>query len=119
MVRCLLVANASPVTDQVKSSLAGLGIDVRQAESAHDLLTSVRGQRCDFLLMEDSADTVVYLSRMRMARSGRDPVVVVYSDCVKVSDINSAIAEGASEYVVTPITPDLLEFKLRQAGVPL
>jgi DNA-binding NtrC family response regulator len=116
MVCCFLVADKSDMSDVIRSSLADLGLAVRQAATAHDLITETRGQRCDVMLLPDNEETGAYLSRMRTVRGGHVPVMV-YASQGDVLDISGAIADGASEYLIAPFTPDMLQFKLKQIGV--
>jgi DNA-binding NtrC family response regulator len=118
MVSCFLVAGENRAADAVRSSLDGLGLAVRQASTAHELIANTRGQRCDVMLMPDCDETNAYLSRVRLARGGHVPVMV-YAQDASVNDITGAIADGASEYLLAPFSADMLRFKLKQVGVDI
>jgi DNA-binding NtrC family response regulator len=116
MICCFLVAGENRAADAVRSSLDGLGLTVRQASTAHELIAKTRGQRCDVMLMPDCEETDAYLSRVRLARGAHVPVMV-YAHDADVGDMTGAIADGASEYLIAPFSSDMLRFKLKQVGV--
>jgi DNA-binding NtrC family response regulator len=49
-------------------------------------------------------------------RTGR-PVVIVYADQPNFETMGEMILDGAAEFLMKPFSKDLLQFKLKQAGV--
>jgi len=49
--------------------------------------------------------------------NGRPPVVFLYAETPDTDVIGQSIIEGAADVLMTPLDRDILEFKLRQAGI--
>jgi hypothetical protein len=55
--------------------------------------------------------------RLKRSGNGRPPVVFLYAETPDTDVIGQSIIEGAADVLMTPLDRDILEFKLRQAGI--
>ena len=54
---------------------------------------------------------------MRRTARGKNTVVILYANEPDAEEIGQSIMEGAADFIMQPFDLELLQFKLRQAGV--
>ena len=120
MTRCLLIDEDSAERRRLQQLLAGLGLETAYSTVAEDAL-----KYCN-----DNAPEVVMLSagnasgaqrdlikRLQMCAGSKPPVVFLYAETPDTDMIGQSILDGAADVLMMPFDQDLLQFKLRQAGV--
>jgi two-component system chemotaxis response regulator CheY len=120
MTHCLIVDHCETERARVQDMLSAYKFDVDVAAGADEALAKCRGVMPDMIVMSESLggmDAFDFIKRVRRARCGREPVVLVYADQAEAGHIGRAIWEGASECLVKPFDADVLEGKLKQVGV--
>ena len=58
-----------------------------------------------------------FVRLLRRNVNGKNPVVFLYADTPDTEMIGQSILQGAADVLMQPFDRDLLQFKLRQAGV--
>ncbi len=57
------------------------------------------------------------VKRLRYSTKGKPPVVFLYAEHADTELFGQTILEGAADVLMMPFDRDLLQFKLKQAGV--
>lgn len=120
MTSCLIIDRSAMERDRIQHLLAGLGVDCVQLDSPQAGLRYCLANHPDLVMMDASeipeAKEFLRLARHLGRNNGR-PVVIFYSGKADVEAMGESILQGASDYLVKPFDRDLLQFKLRQAGI--
>jgi PleD family two-component response regulator len=114
MTRCLLI-------DQDGESQRNLlGIDTARASAADEALKFCNDNAPEVVMVAAAAPGVQpheLMKRLKRSGKGRPPVVFLYAETPDTDVIGQSIIEGAADVLMTPLDRDILEFKLRQAGI--
>jgi len=119
MTQCLIVDDSPADRSDIEALLSAYGFDLRSLDSAEAALAECRAAMPDVVLVSGriaSKEAMAFIKRLRR-KPGRHPVVFVYGDSGDPEEIGRAIWEGASECLLKPFDADILDQKLRQAGV--
>lgn len=120
MAQCLLIDEDHAERQRLSRLLAGLGIDTAESSAAEEALAFCNDNAPDVVMMAAGAPGRMpkdFVKRIGRARRGKTPVVIVYADRPDTEMIGRSILEGAADVIMKPFDRDLLQFKLRQAGV--
>jgi two-component system chemotaxis response regulator CheY len=120
MTQCLIVEAAPDDRRRLEDLLAPYGFAVDATETAQAALDRCRRWAPDVVLLPQALRSMNLLAFLRLLRrqSGRrSPVVLLVGDTGDAGEIGRAIWEGASECLMKPFDADVLDLKLRQAGV--
>jgi PleD family two-component response regulator len=120
MTQCLLIDENQAERQRLSRLLVGLGIDTAETAVAEEALAFCNDNSPDVVMMAAGAPGRMpkdFVKRMRRSRSGKTPVVIVYADRPDTEMIGRSILEGAADVIMKPFDRDLLQFKLKQAGV--
>ncbi|MGF7163194.1 two-component system chemotaxis response regulator CheY [Rhodoligotrophos appendicifer] len=120
MTHCLIIAGPATDRNHLAVLLNSYGFEIQSAQSPEEALALCRNRMPDVIMMPDTMGTmnsVAFLQRLRRARLGSKPVVLICAEQTSASSISQAIWEGASECLIEPFDADILDFKLRQVGV--
>lgn len=120
MAQCLLIDEDRAERQRLSRLLAGLGIDTAETGVAEEAVTFCNDNSPDVVMMAAGIPGRMpkdFVKRMRRARHGKMPVVIVYADRPDTEMIGRSILEGAADVIMKPFDRDLLRFKLKQAGV--
>lgn len=120
MTQCLIVEAAPDDRIRLEDMLAPYGFAVAASETAQAALEQCRRWAPDVVLLPQtlkSMDVVAFLRLLRRHGGRRSPVVLLVGDIGDAREIGRAIWEGAAECLMKPFDADLLDLKLRQAGV--
>ena len=120
MIRCLLVDENSKERQRVLLLLNGLGIDTAQAAAHEDAVKYCNDNAPDVVMMAAGrygSQPEDFVRRLRRGSHGKRPVVILYSDAPDTEMIGQSILQGAADVIMKPFDRDLLQFKLKQAGV--
>ncbi|SRR5690606_40464760 len=120
MRQCLIVDGSPEERRNAADILAGLGFAAREAADAEVAIARCREQMPDLILLEIRAavDAVTFLRRLRRLRGGTRARVLMVTGGDDAAAIGAAIWHGAEEYLVKPLDPEILAFKLQQIGTP-
>lgn len=122
MKTCLVIHKDNEMRRSAFGYLKRRKFQIREACSGEQALTMCREAMPDVILYDEAAGQVdkglEFLRRLRRnRRDGPQPVVIYLCDEDDVQTLGAAILEGASECLIKPFDSDLLDFKLRQAGL--
>jgi two-component system chemotaxis response regulator CheY len=120
MTQCLIVEATADDRHRLEDLLAPYGFAVDASETAQAALDRCRRWSPDLLLLPQklkSMEVVGFLRLLRRQAGRRVPVVLLVGDTGDAHEIGRAIWEGASECLMKPFDADVLDLKLRQAGV--
>ena len=120
MIECLIVEAHPDDRHRLEDLLQPYGFAVEASETAQAALQRCRRWAPDVLLLPQklkSMDVVAFLRLLRRQSGRRAPAVLLVGEASNANEIGRAIWEGASEYLMKPFDPDMLDIKLRQAGV--
>ena len=120
MTQCLIVEADPDDRLRLESLLAPYGFSVDAAETAQAALDRCRRWAPDVVLLPQALHSMNLLAFLRLLRrqaGRRAPVVLLVGDTGDATEIGRAIWEGASECLMKPFDADVLDLKLRQAGV--
>ncbi len=120
MAQCLLIDEDVAERQRLSRLLAALGIDTAETAAPEDGLAFCNHHAPDVVMLAAGAPGGMpkdFVKRMRRAKGGKTPVVIVYADRPDTEMIGRSILEGAADVIMKPFDRDLLQFKLKQAGV--
>ncbi|HQT78390.1 MAG TPA: sigma 54-interacting transcriptional regulator, partial [Rhodopila sp.] len=114
--KILVVEDLAVQAELARLFLAGLGYEVRIAQSAGAALAIVRDWQPDGLLLDIELPDFNGLELMtRLQEIGSDAVVVIVTASASMEMAKQAIRAGAEDYVVKPYNKDRLAVTLRNA----
>jgi two-component system chemotaxis response regulator CheY len=120
MTKCLIVEGSKSDRDSLERLLAAYGFELNSIGDAQSALDQCRRAMPDVVLVADRLghmDAVSFIKRLRGHTGRGRPAVFVYGDTGDPEHIGRAIWEGATECLVKPFDAEVLDSKLRQAGV--
>jgi two-component system, chemotaxis family, chemotaxis protein CheY len=120
MTQCLIVEATVDDRHRLEDLLAPYGFAVDASDTAQAALERCRRRAPDVVLLPQglqSMEVVGFLRLLRRQGGRRAPVVLLVGDTGDADEIGRAIWEGASEWLMKPFDADVLDLKLRQAGV--
>lgn len=120
MTRCLLIDQEGASQRSLQSMLGALGIDTAHASAAEEAVQFCNDNAPDVVMVAADAPGVLpheLMKRLKLSGKGRPPVVFLYAEEADTDIIGQSIIEGAADVLMTPFDRDILQFKLRQAGI--
>lgn len=120
MTSCLLVDGDQAERQRVLSLLDGLGLDTAQSGATDDALKYCNDNSPDVVMMAaglQNSPLSDFVARLRRGIRGRKPVVILYAEKPDMEMIAQSILQGAADVIMKPFDSEILQFKLRQAGV--
>lgn len=120
MMRGLIVAATAEDRRRLEAMLAAYGFVLTSTDDPQMGLAECRRRLPDFVLLTHqpkAMDAVTFLQRLRRQAGRRAPAVFLFGDTDDPVEIGRAIWEGASEWLMKPFDADILDLKLRQAGL--
>ena len=120
MTSCLLVDGNQAERQRVLRLLDSLGLDTAQTGAPEDALKFCNDNSPDVVMMAaglQNAPLRDFVGRLRRGVRGRKPVVILYAENPDMEMIGQSILQGAADVIMKPFDSEILEFKLRQAGV--
>jgi PleD family two-component response regulator len=120
MTRCLLIDQDGASQRNLLAMLDALGIDTARASAADEALKFCNDNAPEVVMVAAAAPGVQpheLMKRLKRSGKGRPPVVFLYAETPDTDVIGQSIIEGAADVLMTPLDRDILEFKLRQAGI--
>ena len=120
MTKCLLIDGDSKESRRLRQLLDGLGLDTVKASQPEEALQYCNDNAPDVVMLAAVGADLRPKDFVRLLRRnvhGKNPVVFLYADTPDTEMIGQSILQGASDVLMQPFDRDLLQFKLRQAGV--
>lgn len=120
VTRCLLIDDNQNAANGVRHLLAGLGVETDHAAASEEALRYCRTEKPDVVLLaagKAGSQPADFVRRLRDGRSEKKPVVFLYAETADTQLISQSILLGAADVLMQPFDRDILQFKLRQAGV--
>lgn len=120
MTRCLLIDDDGAERQRLQSMLAGLGFETAQTGGTEDALKYCNDNAPDVVMLaavSAASRPKDFVRRLRRKVHGKAPIVILYADRPDTEMIGQSILQGAADVIMKPFDRDLLEFKLKQAGV--
>jgi two-component system chemotaxis response regulator CheY len=120
MPRCLLVGEDSSERRKLQQLLVGLGLDTAQANQPEDALTYCNGNAPDVVMLAAAGAgqrPKDFVRHLRRNVHGKKPVVFLYAETPDTEMIGLSILQGAADVLMKPFDREILQFKLKQAGV--
>ncbi len=120
--QCLIVTGSEPslLGGQLRRMLEARGFSVLQADTADEALRICwrNTPRVVFVPQQpEGPGGARLLRRLRQMPRPAECPVLVYAENADPARIGRMIWEGADDCIVQPVNPEILEAKLRQAGV--
>lgn len=120
MTKCLLIDEDGADRRRLEELLATLGVDTALMSGTDEAVQYCNDNAPELVLLSAEAPGMQprdLVKRLRLSARGKPPVVFLYADEPDTDMIGQTILEGAADVLMMPFDRDLLQFKLRQAGV--
>jgi two-component system, chemotaxis family, chemotaxis protein CheY len=120
MTRCLLIDEDGLECHRLLELLDGLGVDTAQTAKSDEALRYCNDNAPDVVMLAaagSDARPKDFVRRLRRNIHGKKPVVFLYAETPDTDMIGQSILQGAADVLMHPFDRDILQFKLRQAGV--
>lgn len=120
MTRCLLIDEEGADRRRLQSLLTGLGVETELTSGADEAVRYCNDNSPELVMVSagmPAARHRDFVKRLRRSVRGKPPVVFLYAEKPNTDLIGRSIIDGAAEVLMMPLDRDLLQFKLRQAGV--
>jgi two-component system chemotaxis response regulator CheY len=120
MPTALVVDDSRAIRMILARTLKGLGYEVREAGNGVDALAALSAGPADLVMADWNMPVMDGLELLRKIRAtpafSAVPVVMVTTEA-EVDQMTTALAAGATEYIMKPFTTEILAGKLRMAGL--
>jgi two-component system chemotaxis response regulator CheY len=119
MKTCLVVDDSLVVRVVARKLLHGLQFEVREASNATDALVACRRRMPDAVLVDwnvPGMDGIAFVRRLRGLPGGKAPFVVLSTSEDDRGHVQTAIAAGADDYFVKPISADVVGAKFARVA---
>lgn len=120
MTKCLLIDEDSAERRRLQQLLAALGLETAYTAIPEDALQFCNDNAPEVVMLSAGAPGVTprdLVKRLQLSSRGKPPVVFLYADTPDTDVFGQSILEGAADVLMMPFDSDLLQFKLRQAGI--
>ncbi len=118
MTRCLLIGEDSTEGRKLQQLLNGLGLDTAQTSQADEALKYCNDNAPDVVMLAAAGRRPKdFVRHLRRNIHGKKPVVFLYAETPDTEMIGLSILQGAADVLMKPFDRDILQFKLKQAGV--
>lgn len=120
-MRALVIDDSLAICNLLRRMLESMGGEVHIARSGKEGLEKLRLMgRTDLVMVDWNMPEMDGLDFVRTVRADpsipKIPIVMVTSE-VQSSQVTSALAAGANEYVMKPFTKDVIREKLKLLGI--
>jgi two-component system, chemotaxis family, chemotaxis protein CheY len=120
MTQCLLIGDESTESSRLQQLLDGLGVDTLQTALPEDALKFCNDNAPDVVMLAASSSGTRpkdFVRKLRRNVRGKKPVVFLFAETADTDLIGQSIMQGAADVLMKPFDRDILQFKLRQAGI--
>jgi PleD family two-component response regulator len=120
MTRCLLIDEDTKDSRTLHQLLAALGLDTAQKAQFDEALDYCNDNAPDLVMLAASGSAQRprdFVRRLRRVVRGKKPVVFLYAETPDTEIIGQSILQGAADILMQPFDREILQFKLKQAGI--
>jgi two-component system, chemotaxis family, chemotaxis protein CheY len=120
MTSVLLIDEDGAELQRLGAMLGGLGLDLIKTGQGDEALKVCNDNSPDLVMLAASSSRTRskdFVKRLRRPSHGKSPIVILYADKPDMELIGQSILQGAADFIMKPFDRDLLQFKLKQAGV--
>lgn len=120
MTRCLLIGEDNAERRRLQQLLDGLGLDTAQAGQPEEALKYCNDNAPEVVMLAATGAGRApknFVRHLRRNVHGKKPVVFLYAETPDTEMFGQWILQGAADVLMNPLDRDILEFKLKQAGV--
>ncbi len=120
MTSVLLIEDDKAERQRLETMLGGLGLDLIAPEGTEEALKVCNDNTPDLVMLAAGGNAKRprdFVKRLRREIHGKSPIVILYADTPDMEMIGQSILQGAADVIMKPFDRELLQFKLKQAGV--
>ena len=120
MTQCLILQDNSKKRSRLAGMLSVYGFDLDEAANANEALEKCQRGMPDVVLLPENLpdmDVSTFIRCLRRGQKEPSPVVLLCASDADSERIGKAIWDGASDYLIAPFDAEVLDAKLKQAGV--
>jgi two-component system chemotaxis response regulator CheY len=116
----MIIAGTKDEQDRLEHMFSAYGFDLTSPANANDALDQCDSEMPDVIVVPENMkdmDVFSFIKHLRRTESGSGAAVFLCSDKPDSEKIGRAIWEGASDFLIEPFDAEVLDRKLKQAGV--
>lgn len=121
MTKCLLIDEDSAQRRRLEQLLSALGLDTALLAGTDEAVRYCNDNAPELVMVSAESSGMqprdIVKRLRRTVAGGKPPVVFLYADTPDTDMIGLSILEGAADVLMMPFDRDLLQFKLKQAGI--
>jgi PleD family two-component response regulator len=120
MTRCLLIDEDTKDSRTLHQLLAALGLDTDRKARFDEALDYCNDNAPDVVMLAANNSPRRprdFVRKLRRDVHGKKPVVFLYADTPDTEIIGQSILQGAADILMQPFDREILQFKLKQAGI--
>ena len=120
MTKCLLIGDDGIECRRLQQLLDGLGLHTAQTSQPDEALKFCNDNAPDVVMLaavDAGRRPRDFVRHLRRNVHGKKPVVFLYAETPDTEIIGLSILQGAADVLMKPFDRDILQFKLKQAGV--
>jgi two-component system cell cycle response regulator len=116
MIKTLVVDDESLLCELFDGMLTEMGYDVEVAMSAEEALNTIRNTQFDVVLLDLMLGSVSGFTVLEQIRQMYYPPIVLVMTGYGSTDVAiEAMKQGAADFIMKPVEPDLLDNRIRKA----
>jgi two-component system chemotaxis response regulator CheY len=124
MSKALVVDDSKTIRTIIRRILSGLGYEVLEAENGLAALGVIETEKAAVkIVLADwnmpEMNGLELVKRLRQDPELASLKVMMVTTETEISQMSSALAAGANEYIMKPFTKDILKEKLELMGIPV
>ena len=120
MTQCMVIAGKGQNQDKLEEMLSAYGFDLSAPANANEALAQCNTTMPDVIVVPkdlDDMDAVSFLKMVKRTGAGEKAAVFLCADKPDSEKMGQAIWEGASDFLIEPYDAEVLDCKLKQAGL--
>lgn len=120
MTHCMIIAGSQDEQERLENMFSVYGFDLSAPANANEALVQCENDMPDVIVMPQNMqdmDVMAFIRRLRRKESAGQAAVFLCAEDSDSDTIGRAIWEGASDFLFEPFDAEVLDRKLKQAGV--
>lgn len=116
----LIVDDSKFVRHVAKDILQKLGFATTEADDGDTALEACTSEMPDAILLDwnmPRVDGLTFMRQLRTMPGGRTPKIVFCTANNDLEDLQTALGEGADEYIMKPFDEEIVRCKLEEVGL--
>ncbi len=117
---CLVVDDSTTIRKVIGRMLQKMDFEVREAENGQVALESCLAEMPAFIMLDWNMPVmsgIDFLRELRKAPGGDAPKVILCTTENEFESIQTAMSEGANEYIMKPFNEEIIKEKLEIVGI--